>query len=81
MPLGVEVARKAGRWEMAAPTRSTIVGEQINAAARQLLAGAGVDGLHLDSVVGLRIDVVETDGLRFACCRIKRYRTGNEGQA
>ena len=50
-------------------------------AARDFLAGAGVDGLHLDAVVGLGIDQIEANRLRFSRRRIKSDRTSNQGQA
>ena len=50
-------------------------------AARRFLAGAGVDRLHPDAVVGLRIDQVETDRLGLGRRRLHRHRTGHEGKA
>jgi hypothetical protein len=50
-------------------------------AARNLFAGAGVDGLHFDAVVSLRIDEVEADGLRLAGRRIEGNRTSDKRQA
>ena len=50
-------------------------------AARDLFAGAGVDGLHADAVVGLGVDQVEADGFRFRGRRPQRDRTGHERQA
>ena len=47
---------------------------------RDLLAGAGVDGLHLDAVVGLGIDQVEADGLRLAGRRPQGDRAGHQRQ-
>ena len=49
-------------------------------AARDLFAGAGVDGLHLDAVVGLGIDQIEANGRCFGRRRIERNGTGNEGE-
>ena len=55
------------------------------AANRSLSREHGIDGLmdkfHLDAIVGLRIDVVEADGLRFAGRRIECHRAGDERQA
>ena len=47
-------------------------------AARDLLVGAGVDGLHADAVVGLGVDQVEADGFRFRRRRPQGDRTGHE---
>ena len=48
---------------------------------RDLLAGAGVDGLHANAIVGRRIDEIEAHRLGLADGRIKCDRASDERQA
>jgi hypothetical protein len=50
-------------------------------AAGDFLARARIEGLHADTVVGLGVDQVESDGLGLGRGRPQRDRTGNERQA